>query len=124
MAAPMPWWVMCIPFGAGGNGWSTHQFQALTVNGNTALAILSVRDSDQQVLVQLKDVQSGAILKNNFFIGTPWQLRESFAVIPNHSGGSSDEIAVPVRNSQTGQELIQIRDAFDTSVIRNVFVPN
>ena len=111
------------PIGAGGNGWTTHQFQALNVNGNIALVILSVRDSDKQILLQSKDVQTGAILKNNFFIGPPWKLRESFAVIPHYGGGPSDEIAVPVRNTLTGQELIQIRDAFDTSVIRNVFVP-
>ena len=111
------------PIGAGGDVWQTQQFEVLTAAGNTTLAIVSVRDSDQQVLVQLKDPQTGAIVKNNFFIGAPWQFHQKAVVIKNFAGSSADEVAIPMRNSDTNQVLVQIRDGFDATVIRNVFVP-
>ena len=59
------------PIGAGLSTWSTQRFEALTTNGSTALAILSTRDSDNQVLVQIKSIQTGAVVNNVFFYRQP-----------------------------------------------------
>ncbi|MEM7282004.1 MAG: hypothetical protein AAF438_10295 [Pseudomonadota bacterium] len=112
------------PIGAGGNGWATRQIESVIVNGTDALAILSIRESDNQVLVQIRDLQTGGVLKNNFFIAPPWEFQNQFVVLPSFAQGASDELAVPMRDITNGVRFVQIRDGFDATVIRNVFLPN
>ncbi|MEM7282818.1 MAG: M36 family metallopeptidase, partial [Pseudomonadota bacterium] len=111
------------PIGAGAGGWQTQSFEAATVNGNTVVSILSVRDSDAQVLVQNKDPLTGNVLRNNFFIGPPWVLQPGFEVVSDYSGNGNDELAVLMTNPNTRDRIIQIRDAGTGSLIRNVFQP-
>ncbi|MEM7281079.1 MAG: hypothetical protein AAF438_05580 [Pseudomonadota bacterium] len=112
------------PIGAGLSTWTTRKFRAVTTNGITALAILSTRHSDDQVLVQIKSIQTGAVANNVFFIGAPWEFQQDFAVAPNFNGGDDGEIAVLMRNTSTDQRFVQIRDSESDQVIRNVFQPN
>ena len=112
------------PIGAGLGAWDTKRFDVAMTNGQPALAIVSERDSDNQVLVQLKSIMAGTVINNVFFIGSPWEFQQDFAVMPNFNGGDDDELAVLMRNTNTDQRFVQIRDSQTDAVIRNVFQPN
>ena len=112
------------PIGAGGRGWSTQQFKAVNINGFRQLAILSTRDADQAMLVQIKDPFTGVLVKNTWFIGAPWRHQQGFEVMGDFNGTGVDELAVLSNNAATGARLIQIRDAISAEVIRNVHQPN
>ncbi len=111
------------PIGAGAGGWQTQGFKTAQVGGATVVSILSVRESDQQVLVQLRSPLNGQVIRNNFFIGPPWVLQPGFEVIDDFSGNQDDELAVLMTNPTTRDRIIQIRDAGTGAVIRNVFQP-
>ena len=111
------------PIGAGSGGWQTQKFEALDMGSTVVLGVLSVRDSDNQVLVQLRNILTGGVIKNNFFIGPPWVLQQDYRVISDFTGNGMDELAVLMRNPQTKDRLVQIRDASTGAVIRNVFQP-
>ncbi|MEM7281078.1 MAG: FG-GAP-like repeat-containing protein [Pseudomonadota bacterium] len=112
------------PIGAGGGGWTTREFEVVNTNGVIALGIMSTRDSDGQVFVQTKNAINAAILNSVFFIAPPWELQQSFEVMPNFNGDNDDELAILQRNTSTGDRLVQIRDSGNDAVLRNIFQPD
>lgn len=109
------------PIGAGGGGWSTQGFRSLGAGPLNQLAILSTRDSDGAMLVQIKEPLSGLQIRNTWFIGTPWEHQQGYAVIKSFSGTGVDELAVLTKNDDANTRLIQIRDGGTTDVIRNIY---
>ncbi len=112
------------PIGAGAGGWTTREFEVVNTNGAIALGIMSTRDSDGQVFVQMKNALNANIINNVFFIAPPWELQQAFEVIPNFNGGNDDELAILHRNTSNGDRLVQIRDSETDAVIRNIFQPD
>ena len=112
------------PIGAGSRGWSTQQFKTMNQNGQDRLAILSTRDSDGAMLVQIKDPATGDLIKNNWMIGVPWTHQQGFEVISDFNANNTDEIGVLTENAVNGLRIIQLRDGQSNQVIRNVFQPN
>ena len=112
------------PIGAGGGGWSTQQYEVVNTNGAVTLGILSTRDSDGQVFLQMKNALNANIVNNVFFIGPPWEFQQAYQVMPNFNGGNDDELAVLVRNPTNSDRLVQIRDSETDAVIRNIFQPD
>ncbi|MEM7284017.1 MAG: thrombospondin type 3 repeat-containing protein, partial [Pseudomonadota bacterium] len=108
------------PIGAGLSQWQIRQFEPITIEGIMRLAVVATHEATGQILVQTKDPMTDEIINNNFFIGPPWEFRESALVIPEYNGNNSDEIAIPVRNSKTGERLIQIRDGDNGELILNL----
>ena len=112
------------PIGAGAGGWTTREFEVVNTNGAITLGIMSTRDSDGQVFVQMKNALNANIINNVFFIAPPWELQQAFEVIPNFNGGNDDELAILHRNTSNGDRLVQIRDSETDAVIRNIFQPD
>ena len=108
------------PIGAGGGGWTTQQFEVVTLAGTHYLGILSTFDATGQILVQTKNAQTAAIDSNLFFIGPPYEYHD-YGVLEDFNGNGSSEIAVFVENTATGLRLIQVRDGDNGTLIRNVF---
>ncbi|MEM7280605.1 MAG: proprotein convertase P-domain-containing protein [Pseudomonadota bacterium] len=108
------------PIGAGGGGWTTQQFEVVTLAGTTYLGILSTFDATGQILVQTKNAQTAAIDSNLFFIGPPYEYHD-YAVLEDFNGNGASELAVFVENTSTGLRLIQVRDGDSGALIRNVF---
>ena len=106
------------PIGAGAGGWQTQSFSAVNNNGSAAVGILSTRNSDQQILVQIRDAVDSSIVNNTFFIGPPWQFR-NFAVVDDSNGNGTSEIATVVRNPNNKSELTQTRDATSATLLNN-----
>ena len=110
------------PIGAGGGGWSTQAFEVIDINGVVHLGILSTADSNGQILNQIKNASTAAIVRNVFFIGPPYEYLD-YTTLPDFNGTNAGELAVFVRNTQTGLHIIQVRDAGNGGLIRNVFQP-
>ncbi|MEM7280057.1 MAG: hypothetical protein AAF438_00300, partial [Pseudomonadota bacterium] len=108
------------PIGAGQSDWQVRQFEVVSSNQNTLFAIVTTRATDSQILVQMKNPLTNEVVKNNFFLGPPWQLREKMVVVPDYTQNNSDELAVPAQNSNTGERLIQVRDAIDGGLLINI----
>lgn len=106
------------PIGAGGGDWRTVSFEALDNNGSPALGILSVRQSDGQMLVQIRGAGNSAILNNTFFIGPPWEPL-AYDVLPDANGTGVSELGIVTRNPVTGLELLQLRDATSAILLNN-----
>ena len=107
------------PIGAGAGGWTTQGFEYLDNNGQAALAILSRRDSDGQVLVQERNLATGGVIRNLFFLGPPWIASGGMKVLPDFNGNGVSEIAVSVSNTNNNSRLVQVRDGAAGNVIRN-----
>lgn len=110
------------PIGAGAGGWSTQQFEVVDINGVAHLGILSIADSNAQVLVQIRNAATAAIVRNVFFIGPPYEFMD-YATLADVNNTNAGELAVLVRNSQSDLHIIQVRDASNGNLIRNVFQP-
>ena len=110
------------PIGAGAGGWTTRSFAWMDNNGGNALAILSSRDSDGQVLVQERNLTNASVIRNVFFLGTPWVAGAGFSILPDFNGNGVSELAVAVDNTSNGSRLIQVRDGGAGNVIRNFAV--
>ena len=110
------------PIGAGAGGWSTQQFEVTDVNGVTHLGILSTADSSGQILVQTKNALNSAIDRNTFFLGPPYVYLD-YSVLSDFNNSNSSELAVLVQNTTTDVHIIQVRDAGNGAVLRNVFQP-
>ena len=108
------------PIGAGGGGWRTQQFDVVDNNGVTNLAILSTRESDSQMLLQTKNAQTAAIVKNTFFLGPPWRFDFSLITLDDFSGNNVSEAGVLTENRASAARLIQVRDSQTSSVLRNI----
>ncbi len=106
------------PIGAGGNGWQTQGFSSVNNGTTPAIGILSTRDSDQQILVQIRNATDSTIVNNTFFIGPPWQVR-TFTAIDDSNGNGVSEIAAVVRNPNNKSELTQTRDATSATLLNN-----
>ncbi|MEM7282622.1 MAG: hypothetical protein AAF438_13445, partial [Pseudomonadota bacterium] len=107
------------PIGAGAGGWTTRAFDFIDNSGEAALAILSSRDSDGQILVQERNLTNGGVIRNIFFLGPPWVADNEFSVIPDFNGNGVPEIAVTVNNTNNASRLVQVRDGAAGNVIRN-----
>ena len=107
------------PIGAGGGGWTTRSFQAINNNGTPALGILSTRDSDKQMLVQLKNATTGGVIRNIFFLGPPWGP-VAYGDLPDFNGDNISEHGVLTRNRLNQSRLIQVRNGGNGAVIRNL----
>lgn len=108
------------PIGAGAGGWSTQSFDWMDNAGTDALAILSTRDSDGQILVQQRRLDNAGVIRNIFYLGPPWVAGAGFSVLPDFNGNGVSEIAVAADNSNNGSRLIQVRDGSAGNVIRNI----
>lgn len=111
------------PIGAGAGGWSTRQFGVVDDGGTPRLAILSVRDTDGQVLLQTRNLSTAGVVRNTFFIAPPNLYQNAMTIVADYSGNNASEVGVLVRNSQTGSRFIQVRDIATSAVIRNIFQP-
>ncbi|MEM7280827.1 MAG: S8 family serine peptidase [Pseudomonadota bacterium] len=109
------------PIGAGAGGWQTESFESISNSGAAALAILSTRVSDQQILVQVRDANSSAILNNTFFLGPPWTQR-SLSVVEDINGNDVSEVSVIARNPLTKTDVTQTRDATTATLLNNVLL--
>ena len=109
------------PIGAGAGGWTTRGFRSLGAGVSNQLAILSTRNSDGAMLVQVKQPNTGLLLRNIWFIGTPWEHQQGFGVVKSFSGTGVDEVALMTKNDTAGTRLIQVRDGGTGDVIRNVY---
>lgn len=110
------------PIGAGGGGWQTQTFASVNDGGTPVLAILSRRESDSAVLIQRKNPSTGVLLNNIWFIGAPWEYADNFVEVSDFSNNNVSELAVLVQNGDSGARLVQIRDAANATVLRNVSV--
>ena len=111
------------PIGAGAGGWTTRQFEVVDDGGTPRLAILSVRDSDGQVLLQTRNLTTAGVVRNTFFIAPPNLYQNAMTVLADYSGNNASEVGVLVRNADTGSRFIQVRDIASSAVIRNIFQP-
>ncbi|MEM7283022.1 MAG: hypothetical protein AAF438_15500, partial [Pseudomonadota bacterium] len=111
------------PIGAGAGGWTTREFNVVDDNGTARLAILSVRDSDGQMLLQTRNLNTGAVVRNTFFIAPPNLYQNATVVIDDFNGSNASEYGILTRNANTGTRFVQIRDIASSVVIRNVFQP-
>ena len=105
-----------FPFGI---DWDTLGFRPVQVNGSPALAVLYSQISTGQMLVQVRDLASRAIVKNTFFLGPPWQPG-AFRTLGDISGNQAGELVVLSENPTTGVELFQLRDSLLSDLLRNV----
>ncbi len=108
------------PIGAGLSHWRIRAFTTINVPGQQRLAIMGERSGDGQVLVQIKTIDTGTVVRNLFFAGPPWTIAQGFQVFPDLTGNGYDEIVVMLRNTETGAHLLQIRDTDKGELIRNV----
>ena len=108
------------PIGAGLGPWTTEAFRAFNNNGQIVLGILSSRNSDGTMLVQIKNANTAALLNNTFFIGPPWAFRNGYEVVPDYNGNNVPELAVATENTANGSRLVQVRDAVTAQVLRNI----
>ena len=105
------------------SNWQAQQFEFLRVSDKWAMAILSVRSRDRQVIVQTKNVLTGQLMSSSYFLGPPWVYQQGFQVIPDFTGNGADEIAVLLRNGVDSQRRVQVRDSDTSELIRNVYQP-
>lgn len=110
---PMPAW-----------GTQLNSMQPINNAGTSDVSVLSVRLADGQTLAQVRNSTSGALTNNTFLIGPPWVPGIVYRSFADFSGNSVSEIAVLMQNSQTSAHLLQIRDAADASVLRNITITN
>ncbi|MEM7314467.1 MAG: hypothetical protein AAF497_15075, partial [Planctomycetota bacterium] len=103
-------------------GWTTVGMTQVPNNGSPALAILSVRASDGQMLVQIREAFSGNLVRNSFFIGPPWQPYASAGVVHVNTNSISS-IAVFAQNTVNGDRIIQVRDEVAGGLVSNLQVP-
>lgn len=108
------------PLGAGFSVWSTRTFQSLEMGGQKYLGILSSHRQSGQMLVQIKHVLDGSLVRNNYFIGPPWYYESNMTVF---SEVDSDNIGVLARNPSSGLRLLQVRDAETGALVLNYFQP-
>ncbi|MEM7282556.1 MAG: hypothetical protein AAF438_13110 [Pseudomonadota bacterium] len=108
------------PIGAGLGPWTTQAFRAFDNNGTIVLGILSTRNSDGTMLVQVRNANTAALLNNTFFIGPPWEFRNGYEVVSDYTGNNVPELAVATQNSVNGSRLVQVRDAVTAQVLRNI----
>ncbi len=107
------------PIGAGGAGWTTRSFEPVQEGGSQVLGILSTRDSDGQMLLQLKDATSGAIVRNIFVLGPGWGP-VSHLGLEDLGGDGVSEHAVLTVNRVNQRRLVQVRNGATGGVIRNL----
>ena len=106
------------PIGAGSGDWQTVSFESVSNNGNPALGILSVRQSDGQMLVQVRNAGNSNILNNTFFIGPPWQPL-TYKSLPDSNNSNVSELGVVTRNPNNNSQLLQVRDATTAILLNN-----
>ncbi|MEM7282443.1 MAG: hypothetical protein AAF438_12535, partial [Pseudomonadota bacterium] len=107
------------PIGAGGAGWTTRSFEPVQDGNNQLLGILSTRDSDGQMLLQLKNATTGNIVRNIFVLGPGWGPIK-YAGLADMSGDNVSEHAVLTLNRVNQSRLIQVRNGATGAVIRNL----
>ena len=110
---PMPAW-----------GTQLNSMQPINNAGGSDISVLSVRLSDGQTLAQVRNSGNGSLTNNTFLIGPPWVPGITYRAFADFSGNNVSEVAVLMQNSQTSAHLLQIRDAADGSVLRNISITN
>ncbi len=106
---PMPAWVTFL-----------NAIRPIDNNGTSEMSVLSVRMSDGQMLAQVRDVGTATLTNNTFLIGPPWTPGLVYRSFADINGNNVSEIAALVQNSVTRAHLLQIRDAADATVLRNI----
>ena len=110
---PMPAW-----------GTQLNSMQPINNAGGSDISVLSVRLSDGQTLAQVRNSGNGSLTNNTFLIGPPWVPGITYRAFADFSGNNVSEVAVLMQNSQTSAHLLQVRDAADGSVLRNISITN
>lgn len=105
-----------------GLGWTALSMAIIpdTGDGQAAVAVLSVRDSDNLTVVQIRDAATATLVRNVYPLGPTYTAREMITVFDANDDGVADIATRMVRNSD-GLGVIQIRDAINGSLIRNIF---
>ena len=87
-------------------------------NGTPELAVLGVHTTSGKVGVQVRDGESGALLKTVLFSDGCRPV--ALEVLPDMNGNGRSELAVLGVNDTTGEVTVEIRDAGGGALIRNV----
>lgn len=91
----------------------------LDSNPGSEVAVLFVRDSDNRTWVHMKDVLTGAYVKNVWFSAgyTPMRLE----IAQDLDANAGDELAVLSTRNADGRAWVLVKDALSGAAIRNVW---
>ena len=84
-----------------GLGWRADQLGVADVNGIAAIAVLATRDSDGLAIVQVRNANNNALIRNVFPLGLGWSPIE-LQIVPDLNGNNVDEIAVRMTRDSDG----------------------
>ncbi|MEM7283570.1 MAG: alpha/beta hydrolase, partial [Pseudomonadota bacterium] len=104
------------PIGSGSGQWIMHTLSDL--DGDLAIAS-TLRDSGS-VLVQAKNSNTGQVLRNHWFIPTPWYYQQGFGVLGDINGNGASDLAILLEDHDSGDRMIQIRDGLSNTVLNNL----
>ena len=90
-------------------GAAVYHIDIVDTGRETAIAIFSV-GSDGNVAVSIRDILSGNEIYAPAFGGRPSSYRNASSVLPDVGGATTNELAIVVENTDTGQHRIEIRD--------------
>jgi ELWxxDGT repeat protein len=98
--------------------WQGLAVEALTAEGEPALAVMYSRRSDSQVRVQTRKALTGDIV-GNYFLGVRWRAIE-MQTLPDLDGNGVGEVATLLRRPTDGVVQIQVRDAATGALVSRV----
>ena len=93
----------------------------LNSNDSSELAVLSMNESNEKVVVEIKDPATGLLVKNVWFSDAYNYAPLELAVLNDLNSNNSPELAVLSIKESTGKVVVQIKDSWTGLLIRNVY---